>query len=105
MFLVANLKASSRIDDFHSWNSEAIIIDPFMKKIYSPKELLDYLEVCVFNEQTEKVSYLAFKEETHVLDNSAQKDLLDDWQMFINIKNSKKADPDPDRAVSSTPQQ
>jgi hypothetical protein len=48
---------------------------------------------------------LAFKEETHVLDNSAQKDLLDDWQMFINIKNSKKADPDPDRAVSSTPQQ
>lgn len=93
VFLVVNLiSKKDKPNDFNLLKSEALVIDPFMKKIYSAQEIPRYLEVCVFDGEKEQVSYQPFQETEHVLDSNVQKELVEDWQMFINAKQSPNKD-------------
>ncbi|RUR04908.1 hypothetical protein [Legionella sp. km772] len=94
VFLVANLDNKTKLNGVNLVSSEAIVIDPFMKKIYFSQEIPKYLEVCVFDKETEEVFYQPFQETEHVLDKEVQKELVEDWQMIINAKQSPNRNKD-----------
>ena len=64
-----------------------------MKKVYFAQEIPNHLAVCVFNNETEKVSYVPFNANVHVLENDVQSGLVADWQMVMNrIKSPNQSD-------------
>ncbi|WP_127100041.1 hypothetical protein [Legionella sp. km772] len=106
VFLVAKLHSdTTNPEDPRFLDSSAMVVDPFMKKIYLAKEIPRYLEVCVFDPKSETVSYLPFSKSEHVLDNKVHKELVEDWQLFLQAKNppSKEKEVGLDESSSISP--
>jgi hypothetical protein len=85
VLLVTHLDTST-VGNLTSWNSDAILIDPFMKKTFCAAELPNYLEVCIFDDISGKVRYEAFNSLTDTLDADVTRELVEDWQRVIEGK-------------------
>ena len=91
VLLVANLNTRT-VGDINTWNSDAILIDPFMKKIFCAKEHANYLEVCIFDDNSGKISYAPFDSSKDILDANVTSELVEDWQKVIEGKKAFKLD-------------
>jgi hypothetical protein len=69
VFLVLNRDTATRAHDFHAWNLDTIVVDPYLEKIYLASEIPTYLESCVHDEKSHRVRYIPFNDKTHKLDN------------------------------------
>ena len=80
VFLVLNRDIVTPADDFLAWNIDAIVVDPYLEMIYLASEIPTYLQSCIHDMKSNKISYIPFNHNMHTLDNLIQQELLDDWK-------------------------
>lgn len=84
IFLVIDRDLSTDPKDFSTWNENCVVVDPYMQKIYEPKEIPSYLESCVYDEGADLVRYVRFDPKEHQLDCEVINEFLEDWKKVIN---------------------
>ncbi len=83
VFLVIKRDPNTKTDDFSAWNRDALIVDPYLKQIYSVSDIPKYLQSCAHSEETNTVRYIPFNRNEHKLDNNVQKEFVEDWQTVL----------------------
>lgn len=84
LFLVLNRDPDTSPTDFNSWNADALVVDPYLKKVYLPQEMPAMLQSCMHDVEADEVHYLPFNPEKHTLDNLATHELIDDWRRVMS---------------------
>lgn len=80
VFLVINRNPSTPTHDFTQWNTDTIIVDPYLKMIYLAHEIPELLQICIHDAQENTIHYIPFNQQQHTLDNNIRAELLEDWQ-------------------------
>lgn len=93
VFLVINRDLTTPAENFLEWNEDALVVDPYLKKIYPASEIPTLLQSCSHDVESDKVHYIPYNPKQHKLDNSVQKEMLDDWQQAINTYKEHQTPP------------
>jgi len=86
VFLVMNRDTSTPVNDYRNWNKEAIVIDPFFNSIYMAHEIPNRLQSCSYDSESNKISYIPFNPDLHILSNDVLQDLVADWTHVMSVK-------------------
>lgn len=101
VFLVINRDPQSSIDDPELWGEKAIIVDPYLRKIYSASEIVQFLQSCVYDQESGKVVYSSYNSEIHFFDNNLTEELLMDWRRIFKSADSKIIKENADAAMNT----
>lgn len=83
IFLIINRDPTSPAEDFHQWNDDALLVDPYLKKVYLASEIPNRLESCSYDSESNRVSYIPFDPIQHKLDNLVQTETVEDWRQVL----------------------
>lgn len=100
VFLVINRDPESSIDDPELWEEKTLIVDPYLRKIYSASEIAQFLQSCVYDQEFGTVVYSSYNSEIHFFDNNLIEELLMDWRRILESGVSKKNSEDADTVTT-----
>ncbi len=86
VFLIIDRDQSIPIEEVERWRQagHAIIVDPFLNKIYMASEIFHYLQNCWHDEVLNQVKYIPFNLAEHTLSNDVLKEYVEDWRNALS---------------------